>query len=170
MKGSGLPMATRVEDLIEILYEMVEEARGIPWQQGTFMADRDRMLDIIEDIRDQLPTELREAQDLVAKRKEYVASAEREAENVTRRAEQEAARMVEQDTVLLQSRKMAADLVRNAEEESRTLRRSANEYCEDALRRTEEAVTEACDEIKKSRARFSAAASGADISSISRSR
>ena len=33
------------------------------------------------------------------------------------------------------------------------------EYCEDALRRTEEAVAEAYDEIKKSRARFRAAAS-----------
>mgnify|MGYP007069434360 CR=1 FL=1 len=36
------------------------------------------------------------------------------------------------------------------------MKRSANEYCEDALRRTEEAVAEAYDEIKKSRARFRA--------------
>ena len=43
------------------------------------------------------------------------------------------------------------------EERSRELKRSANEYCEDALRRTEEAVAEAYDEIKKSRARFRAA-------------
>ena len=49
--------------------------------------------------------------------------------------------------------------MRQAEERSRELRRSANEYCEDALRRTEEAVAEAYDEIKKSRARFRAAAS-----------
>ena len=38
---------------------------------------------------------------------------------------------------------------------------AANEYCEDALRRTEEAVAEAYDEIKKSRSRFRAAASAA---------
>ena len=41
------------------------------------------------------------------------------------------------------------------------LRRAANEYCEDALRRTEEAVAEAYDEIKKSRTRFRSAAAGA---------
>ena len=49
-------------------------------------------------------------------------------------------------------------MVQQAEERSRELKRSANEYCEDALRRTEEAVAEAYDEIKKSRARFRAVA------------
>ena len=46
--------------------------------------------------------------------------------------------------------------MQQAEDRSRELKRSANEYCEDALRRTEEAVAEAYDEIKKSRARFRA--------------
>lgn len=51
-------------------------------------------------------------------------------------------------------------MLKVAEERSRELRRAANEYCEDALRRTEEAVSEAYDEIKRSRARFRAAAAG----------
>ena len=38
------------------------------------------------------------------------------------------------------------------------LKVAANRYCDDALRRTEEAVAEAYDEIKQSRARFRAAA------------
>lgn len=49
-------------------------------------------------------------------------------------------------------------MMRQAEERSRELKRSANEYCEDALRRTEEAVAEAYNEIKQSRSRFRAAA------------
>ncbi len=159
-------MATKVEEYVEILFEMVDEAKNVPLMPSQCMLDRDRVLDMLEDIKAALPPELEEARELVAKRKEYIVSAQREAERITSRAEQEAKRMTEQDTVLLQSRKMAADLVHTAEEESLALRRSANDYCEDALRRTEEAVTEACEEIKKSRARFSAAASGADISSI----
>ncbi len=54
---------------------------------------------------------------------------------------------------------MGNDMLRQAEERSRELRHAANTYCEDALRRTEEAVSDAYDEIKKSRARFRAAAS-----------
>ncbi len=159
-------MATRVEELIDILFEMVDEAKNVPLMPSQCMLDRERILDLLEEVRIQLPPEMAEARELVSKRREYLASAQRESETITRRAEQEAKRMMEEDTVLLQSRKMAADLVQTAKEESLTLRRSANDYCEDALRRTEEAVTEACSEIKKSRARFSAAASGADISNI----
>ena len=54
----------------------------------------------------------------------------------------------------------AKEVQGNAEIQARELRRVANEYCEDALRRTEEAVAEAYDEIKKSRARFRALAGG----------
>lgn len=159
-------MATRVEELMQILFEMVDEAKNVPLMPTQCMLDRDRVLDLIDDIRAQFPSELAEARKLVASRSEYVAAAKREAELTLQRAQQEAKRMTEEDTVLLQSRQMAAELVRTAEDESRALRRSANDYCEDALRRTEEAVTEACEEIKKSRAKFCAAASGADISEI----
>lgn len=161
-------MATKVEELIEILYGMVDEAKNVPLMPTQCMLDRDLVLDLLEDIRVQFPAELAEARKLISSRVEYVAAAKREAEITITRAQQEAARMTEEDTVLLQSRQMAAELVRTAEEESRALRRSANDYCEDALRRTEEAVTEACDEIKKSRAKFCAAASGADLSEIKR--
>ena len=61
-------------------------------------------------------------------------------------------------------------MMQQAEERSRELKRSANEYCEDALRRTEEAVSEAYDEIKKSRARFRAAAGAAAAASSGSSR
>ena len=78
---------------------------------------------------------------------------------IRKQAEAEAQRMLAEESVLNQAKQRSAELMRQAEERSRELKRSANEYCEDALRRTEEAVAEAYDEIKKSRARFRAAAS-----------
>ena len=123
-------MASGVEELLSMLFEMVDEAKNMPLSPDKCVLERDRALDLIDDIRAQFPIELAEAQKLLASRSEYIASAKRE-----------------------------ADLIRKqAEERSRELKRSANEYCEDALRRTEEAVAEAYDEIKRSRARFRAAA------------
>lgn len=95
----------------------------------------------------------------MASRNDYIAAAKREAEVIRKQAEAEAQRMLAEESVLNQAKQRSAELMRQAEERSRELKRSANEYCEDALRRTEEAVAEAYDEIKKSRARFRAAAS-----------
>ena len=75
-----------------------------------------------------------------------------------RQAEEKAKQLLSEETILLQARQRANELMQQAEERSRELKRSANDYCEDALRRTEEAVAEAYNEIKQSRARFRAAA------------
>ena len=41
-----------------------------------------------------------------------------------------------------------------AEQRSRELKKAANEYCEDTLKRTEEAVALSLDEVRKARQRF----------------
>ncbi len=153
-------MASGVEELLDMLFEMVDEAKNMPLSSDKCVLERDRALDLIDDIRAQFPMELSEAKKLLAARNEYIASAKREAEAIRKQAEAEAKRMLDQESVLNQAKQRSAELMRQAEERSRELKRSANEYCEDALRRTEEAVAEAYDEIKKSRARFRAAASG----------
>ena len=95
---------------------------------------------------------------MMARRAEMEAEAKRKADSIVRAAEERAKQLLASDTIALQARQRANDMMRQAEERSRELKRSANEYCEDALRRTEEAVSEAYNEIKQSRARFRAAA------------
>ena len=152
-------MASGVEELLDMLFEMVDEAKNMPLSSDKCVLERDRALDLIDDIRAQFPVELGEAKKLVASRNDYIAAAKREAEVIRKQAEAEAQRMLAEESVLNQAKQRSAELMRQAEERSRELKRSANEYCEDALRRTEEAVAEAYNEIKQSRARFRAAAS-----------
>lgn len=151
-------MASGVEELLDMLFTTVDEAKSVPLSADKCMIERDRVLDLLDDIRAQFPMELNEAKKLVASRNEYLASAKREAELIRKQAEADAAKMVSEDVLLIQTKQRVTELTQQAEERSRELKRSANEYCEDALRRTEEAVAEAYDEIKKSRARFRAAA------------
>ena len=151
-------MASGVEELLDMLFELVDEAKNVAFSSDKCVIERDRALDLIDDIRAQFPMELAEAKKLLAARVEYIASAKREADLIRQQAEEQAKQMLAENEVLNQARQMSNDMMKQAEERSRELKRSANEYCEDALRRTEEAVAEAYDEIKKSRIRFRAAA------------
>ena len=153
-------MATGVEELLDMLFDMIDEAKSLPLTSDKCIIERDKALDLLDDIRSQFPMELAEAKKLVAARAEYIASAKREGELIRKQAEDQAKQMLAEDELLAQARQKSSELVRSAEERSRELRRAANDYCEDALRRTEEAVSEAYDEIKKSRARFRALAGG----------
>ena len=152
-------MASGVEELLDMLFEMIDEARNAPLASDKCVIERDRALDLIDDIRSQFPMELTEARKMMARRAEMEAEAKRKADSIVRAADERAKQMLASDTVALQARQRANELMRQAEERSRELKRSANEYCEDALRRTEEAVAEAYNEIKQSRSRFRAAAS-----------
>ena len=152
-------MASGVEELLDMLFEMIDEAKNAPLSGGDrCIIERDRALDLIDDIRSQFPMELTEARKMMARRAEMEAEAKRKAESIVRSAEDRAKQLLASDSIALQAKQRANDMMRQAEERSRELKRSANEYCEDALRRTEEAVAEAYDEIKQSRVRFRAAA------------
>lgn len=154
-------MATGVEELLDMIFGMIDEAKGLPLSGDKCIIERDKALDLLDEIRAQFPMELGEAKKLVAARAEYISSAKREAEIIQKQAQDQARQMISEDELMAQAKLRGNEIMRQAEERSRDLRRAANEYCEDALRRTEEAVSEAFDEIKKSRARFRALAGGA---------
>ena len=152
-------MASGVEELLDMLFEMIDEAKNAPLSGGDkCVIARNEALDLIDDIRSQFPMELTEARKMMARRAELEAESKRKAESIVRSAEERAKQMLASDAVVLQAKQRANDMIRQAEERSRALKRSANDYCEDALRRTEEAVAEAFEEIKQSRSRFRAAA------------
>ncbi|ALP93416.1 hypothetical protein [Intestinimonas butyriciproducens] len=153
-------MATGVEELVDMLFAMIDEAKSVPLSSEKCIIERDKALDLLDDIKAQFPMELGEAKKLLAARADYIASAKREAELIRKQAEEKARQMLAEDELLAQAKQKSNEMVKVAEDRSRELRRAANEYCEDALRRTEEAVSEAYDEIKRSRARFRAAAAG----------
>jgi len=163
-------MASGVDELLDMLYGMIEEAKNVPLSSDKCIIERDRALDLLDDLKAQFPVELSEAKKLVAARADYIASAKREADLIRQQAEEKAKQMIAEDQVLNAARQRSNEMLRLAEERSRELKKAANDYCEDALKRTEEAVAEAYDEIKKSRIRFRAAAGGVPAAPAGQSR
>lgn len=151
-------MASGVEELLDMLFEMIDEAKNAPLSSDKCVIERDRALDLIDDIRSQFPMELGEAKKMMANRTELVASAKREADAIRKAAEDRARQLVAEDTITLQARQRANEMMQQAEERSRELKRAPMSIAKTPCAGTEEAVAEAYDEIKQSRARFRAAA------------
>lgn len=147
-----------VLELVEMLYTMVSEAWSVPLGKEKCMIERDAVLNILDEIKAQLPVEIAEAKRLVAARDEYISSARREVEAMKRSAEEHARAVVDEQEIVRAAKIKSSELITNAENKSRELRRAANEYVDDTMRRTEEAVTAALDEIRQSRQRFRTAA------------
>ena len=87
-------MENDVQQLIDLLYDMIDNAKGVPLGNDKCIIERNRALDYLDEIRAQLPSELEEAKKLMAARSEYVASAKKEAENLRQRAQNDAKHIV----------------------------------------------------------------------------
>lgn len=146
-----------VQHLLDMLYDMVDNAKNAPLSSEKCVIDRDRALDLLDEIRGQLPAELKRAQDLIRAREEYVEAAKRDVNRMMLKAESDAKSKVSDSEVLSAARERGREITRRAEDRSNEMYRVVNEYTEDALRRTEEAIQAALDEVKQSRVRFRAA-------------
>ena len=83
--------------------------------------------------------------------------AKKEAQEVLRQAELDARTIVSESETLQLARQKSSEIIRRAEDRSKELYHVANTYTEDALRRTEEAIQAALDEVRESRVRFRSA-------------
>lgn len=147
-------MANDVQYLIDMLYEMIDGAKGMPFAQDKCVIVREDALDLLDELRGQLPAELKKAQDLIRARDEYVENAKKEAEKIRRQADIDAKTIVGESEITRVARDKAREILRRAEERANSMVGVANEYTDDALRRTEEAIQMALEEIRESRSRF----------------
>ena len=149
-----------IEEVISTLYEMVQDARGLPLSADKCIVERDRVLDLLDEISNQLPGELKQARTIVESRGEVINNAKREAENILKQAQAQARQMVSESEIHHQAELEAAEMIRTAENKIKDLKAVTNDYVDDAMRRTEESIAEALSEIRESRAKFSALVGG----------
>ena len=148
-------------DLIEMLYTMVSEAWGVPLGNDKCIIERDKFLNILDELKAQLPVEVAEAKRLVTARDEFIGSAKREAESIRKSAEERARELIDEQEIVKAAALRSNELISAAESRTRELYRVANEYVDDALRRTEEAISAALGEVRNSRNEFRSAAAAA---------
>ena len=64
-----------IQDIINALYDMIQDARGVPLSSDKCIIERDKVLDMLDQIIDQMPGELKQARSIVESRAEIVAQA-----------------------------------------------------------------------------------------------
>ncbi len=146
-----------VIELLDILYGMVTEAWPVPLGNDKCIIERNKAIEIINDIKTNLPTSLAEAKRLVAARDEFIGNAKREAEAMRKSAEDKARIMVEDQEIVRVAKARSADMIAAAEAKSRELRRVAADYVDDLMRQTEESISAALSTVRSSRSAFNSA-------------
>lgn len=145
-----------IEDIISALYDMVQDARGLPLGADKCILERDKVLDMLDEVIAQLPAELKQARTIVESRNELIGQARREAESLIRQAQEQAAKMVEEEAIYQEAKRQCQEMVLQTQGRLAELRKASNDYMDDALRRTEEAIAMSLEDVRDTRTKFKA--------------
>ena len=128
----------------------------MPLAADKCILERDRVLDMLDEIIAQLPSELKQSRTIVESRNELITQARREAEGIIRQAQEQAKELVTKEAIYIEAKKRAEELVGQTQARIDALKKASNEYMDDALRRTEEVIAQSLNNVRETRVKFKA--------------
>ena len=137
-----------VIELLDTLYSMISEAWGVPLGNDKCIIEREKALDVINEIKAAMPSSLAEAKRLVAARDEFIGNAKKEAEALRKSSEEKARAMIEEQEIIRIARAKSAEMISSAEAKSAELRRVAGDYVDDVMRQAEESLRSSLETIQ----------------------
>ncbi len=140
-----------IEEILDQLDDLLDKSWTLPLTNGRTIVDDEKVRDLLNDIRLNLPAEMKQAKQIVADRAEILASARREAESVVRKAEDRARAMIAQETVVKQAQQKANEILAQANQKSKELRTASQEYSDDLLKQSEELMTKLLSDVRTTR-------------------
>ena len=145
-----------IEGIISALYDMVQDARALPLGADKCILERDKVLDMLDEIISQLPGELKNARTIVESRNELIGQARREAETLVLDAQKKAEQMISEEAIYQEAKERCREMIMQTQERMAEIRKASNDYMDDALRRTEEAISASLEDVRDTRMKFRA--------------
>ena len=145
-----------IEEIISALYDMIQDARGLPLGADKCIVERDKVLDMLDEIIAQMPVELKQARTIVESRNELIGQARREAETLIRQAQEKAAELVCEETIYLEAKRQCQEMIAQTQVRMAELRKVSTDFMSDALRRTEESIAMSLEDVRETHAKFRA--------------
>ena len=140
-----------VEELLDLMEETLEEGTSVPFAATKRVVDVERCRDIIDEVRNNLPDELRDSKKIGSDREQIVRTAQQEADNIIKQAEERARVLVADQEITKRAQKAAVEIVNAAQNQAKELNRASATYCESILKNSEEVLARSVADIKNTR-------------------
>lgn len=128
-------------ELVEELEDLIETSSQIPLT-GKVMLDRDELLEIVNEMKNEIPKEVREAQKISTDRENILLSAQNEADSIVSGARAHAEEIISNDELVLKANQRAEEILNAANTESTQIREGARDYADELLENTQVNLSE----------------------------
>lgn len=140
-----------VEEILDTLDEMLEKGLSLPFSGGKTVIDNEKIGELLDEIRINLPLELKTSKQILNERGEIIATAKREADAIIRRAEDRARALIAQEEIVKQAQQRVNDMVTKAQQKAKELKGASQEFSDDLLKQTEEVLAKQLNDVRTTR-------------------
>jgi ElaB/YqjD/DUF883 family membrane-anchored ribosome-binding protein len=144
------------EAIIGQVLDIVNGAKSMPLSSSVIVS-REEVMGLLQSALDRLPDELRQARWLLREREEFLAERTREAETRMEEVRAQAERMVQRTEIVRQANSVAQRILDDANDEARTMRHEAEDFCDQKLAGMEIVLDRLTRTVQSGRAKLAAA-------------
>lgn len=114
-----------IDEILEEMDELLDKSASMPFVSHKKLVDGERMRELINDIRLNMPHELKEAKKIEFDCQRILNEAKLNAEGIIRKAEERASQIVSQEAIVAEARKKAVDVLKKAQAAAANIQKTA---------------------------------------------
>lgn len=140
-----------VLEIIDMLEDVVEKSMAIPFV-GRAIVDREELLDLLQEIRLNLPGDLKQAKWVKEERQRILDEANKEAESIVKNAEEKMASLIDDHEITQKAYAQANEIIAAAQNNARELRLGTKQYADDVMANLEARIEKLAATVRENRA------------------
>ncbi len=139
-----------VLEIIDMMEDVVEKSMAIPFF-GRAIVDREELLDLLQEIRLNLPDDLKQAKWVKEERQRILMEAQKEAGAIMKNAEEQIISMIDEHEITKKAYEQANQIIAAAQNNARELRLGTKQYADDVMASLEERLEKMLVTVKDNR-------------------
>lgn len=144
-----------IDEILEEMDELLDKSSSVPFMSHKKVVDGERLRELINDVRLNMPHELKEAKRIEFDCQRILNEAKINAEAIIHKAEERAAQIVSKEAIVVEAKKKAIDMLTKAQAAAKNLQQNAAVSVGKLLNDTENLYTKNLQEIKAVKAKLS---------------
>ena len=107
-----------IDEILTMMDEMIEKGWSMPLSGGKCLVEAEKMRQMIDDIRANMPGEIKQARMIVSDRSDIINNARQEADRLIQKAEEKANQMVAENEITLRAKAQAKEAMKHSRRHS----------------------------------------------------
>lgn len=138
-----------IDEILEQMDELLEKSASVPFASNKVVIDGERLGDLINDIRLNIPQEIKRAKLIDFDCDRIMKEAEQKAEQIVQRAEERAKLLVSSDSIVKEAKNRAMEILSQAQARSKEIKNATSHYVDNMLHDAELYFTKGLQDVKR---------------------